>query len=518
MARFIGRQREMEELDEVLEQEGGKFLLVYGRRQVGKTTLVLHWAQESGRPLIYWVANRNTPTQLRYSMSQTVWTWAHPGSRAIPRFQTWTEIFETLADLVGERPVTIVFDQYSYAVESDATITSDLQSAWDRLFKDRDITLALVGSHIGLMVDLMDYDAPLYGRITTQLPVDPLAFPFLTKFLPNYTPEERVAVYAVTGGIPAYLEKFSDEESVGENVQRLFMQRTSQFRSEPFVIIGEVIRRETKTYEAVLNAIATGKRTPQEIGTALGMASSHFAPYLRRLRELRLIERRVPATVPLEDWEEGRISEYVVADPYLHFYFRFIAPNLRLVEQNLASALWKRIQKDFTAFVGESAFQQLCRDWVMLQAGEGNFPFLPEVVGLHWDHDTRIDLVATNWEEKAILFGECIWGASEIDPLVVADLVEKGKRVVPGSGWQVHHAVFSRVGFSEATRALAAEQGVRLVDLATMDADLRAAYLSAEEEEEEEQAKAREAGEERADEGPAEGEAEEGQSGEEEAE
>ena len=85
-------------------------------------------------------------------------------------------------------------------------------------------------------------------------------------------------------------------------------------------------------------------------------------------------------------------------------------------------------------------------------------------------------------EEKAILFGECIWDADEVDPKRVTDLIDRGNRAVPGSGWQVHYALFSRAGFSEATRALATEQGVRLVDLATMDADLKAAFPPPEEE------------------------------------
>jgi len=105
----------------------------------------------------------------------------------------------------------------------------------------------------------MGYHAPLYGRFTAQLPVDPLPFSALSDFLPRYSAAERVAVYAVAGGIPAYLERFDDAESVGANIRRLFMRRTGMFRSEPFILVGDVIRRETQTYEAVLKAVAAGR-------------------------------------------------------------------------------------------------------------------------------------------------------------------------------------------------------------------------------------------------------------------
>jgi AAA+ ATPase superfamily predicted ATPase len=485
MSIFVGRQREMAELNAVLAREGAHFLLVYGRRQVGKTTLVLRWAQETDQPVIYWVAPRDTPAQLRHGFTQNLWGWAHPGSRAVPRFDTWDEVFETAANLIGNKPVILILDQFSYAIESDAALPSKLQAAWDRLLKNRNVVLMLVGSNVGTMLDLVDYEAPLYGRITRQLPVDPLAFPFVSDFLPEYSAVDRLTTYAVTGGVPAYLERFDATQTVGENVQRLFLSRTGMFRNEPFILIGEVIRRETRTYEAILKAIAAGRRTPQKIGAALGLVSSYLSPYLKQLEALRLVERRIPATVPLEHRQASRISQYHVADPYLHFHFRFIAPHLSLVEQDLAGPLWQRIEGDLDAFVGETAFRNLCREWLMLQARAGELPFLPEIMGSHWGPEADVDLVAINWQEQAVLLAECRWDTEAVGPSVIAGLIGKAPHVVPGDGWQVNYTVFARAGFSEAAREMAAEQGVQLVDLATMDADLRTAFVPVEEEEEE---------------------------------
>lgn len=475
MDKFVGRQRDLNELNTVLAQGGSQFILIYGRRRVGKTTLILQWARQTGRPVIYWVATRDTPAQVRLGFMQALWAWAYPGSQAAPRFDTWAEAFETAANLIGDQPVILIMDEFSYAAESDPSLPSNLQAAWDHLFKDRNVTLALAGSHIGMMVDLMGYHAPLYGRFTAQLPVDPLPFPALRDFLPRYTAAERVAVYAVAGGIPAYLERFSDTESVGANIQRLFMRRAGMFRSEPFILVCDVIRRETQTYEAVLKAVAAGKRTPHEIGVMLGPSSSYLSPYLKQLESLRLIERRLPATIPPEQRQTSRNSRYHLADPYLRFYFRFIQPNLGLVEQELTDMLWQRIAEQVRAFVGLTAFEDLCREWTLVQARARQLPFSLEIVGSHWSRDAQVDVVALNWREKAILLGECKWGVDAVGRSVVRELVEKSPQVVPEDDWQAHYVFFARAGFTDAARAEAEVVGAQLVDLATLDADLRRA-------------------------------------------
>jgi len=475
MPRFFGRQRELAELNDILAQGGSQFILVYGRRRVGKTTLILQWAKDTGRPVIYWVATRDTPAQVRLGFVQALWAWAYPDSRAVPRFDTWAEAFETASRLIGDQPVILIMDEFSYAAESDPSLPSNLQAAWDHRFKNQNVTLTLAGSHIGMMVDLMGYHAPLYGRFTAQLPVDPLPFPALRDFLPHYTTAERVAVYAVAGGIPAYLERFDDTESIGTNIQRLFMRRTGMFRSEPFILVGDVIRRETQTYEAVLKAIAAGRRTPQEIGAMLDLTSPYLSPYLKQLESLRLIERRLPATIPSERRRTSRNSRYHLADPYLRFYFRFIQPNLGLVEQELMNVLWERIAEQFRAFVGLTAFEELCREWTLVQARTGRLPFSPEVVGSHWSKDVQVDVAALNWRERAILLGECKWGVNAVGRSIVRELVKKSPQVVPEDDWQVYYVFFARAGFTDAARVKAETVGAQLVDLAALDAGLRQA-------------------------------------------
>ena len=174
MTKFAGRQRDLRDLNEVIARPGAHFILVYGRRRVGKTTLILNWARQTGRPVVYWVASRDTRAQVRRSFTQAVWTWAYPGEGQLaPRFDSWEQVFRQTARLIAAQPVILIMDEFSYAVESDPSLPSYLQAAWDHLFKESNVTIVIAGSHIGMMVEMMGYHAPLYGRFTAQLPVAP---------------------------------------------------------------------------------------------------------------------------------------------------------------------------------------------------------------------------------------------------------------------------------------------------------------------------------------------------------
>ncbi len=470
---FFDRKAEIAELNQMLTDPGSQFVLIYGRRRVGKTTLLLHWAQETGRPTIYWMAKRETPDACRRSLARVVWRWAYPEEDRPepPSFDSWEILFREIARMIGDEPIILILDEFPYAVESDSSLPSHLQAAWDHHLKGKSLFLALSGSHIGMMVDLMNQNAPLYGRFTGQLPIGPLPFATLKNYFPDYAAAERVATYAVLGGIPAYLERFDPRKNLTDNIRRHLFQRTGMFRSEPSFLVSDLVR-ETRNYEAILRSVASGDNTPGDIAKCTGLAVNNIPSYLNRLRDLHLVERHIPATLPPDQREATTQSHYLVADPFLRFYFRFVEPNQEMIEMGLHDALWARISEQFRAFVGLTTFENLCRQWLLHQAQNRRLAFHPEIVGSHWARDSQVDVVAINWHTKAILLGECKWGLNGIHRSVVTDLIQKSERVVPGDDWQVHYAFFSRGGFTEA--ALEAGQAVQaqMLDLETLDRDL----------------------------------------------
>lgn len=482
MAHFVDRQEELDELNALLESAArgkSEFVIIYGRRRIGKTTLILNWSEQCGRSTLYWVARRETPEATRYSLARALWRWAYPESPdpQPPRFDSWEPLLEQMTRMIGDEPVIIIFDEFSYAAESDPSLPSHVQAIWDHFLKEKPVILVLAGSHIGMMVDMLGYHAPLYGRFTGQLALTPLPFATVTDFFPTYSAEERVATYAVLGGVAGYWERFDAAQSLVDNIQHHLFRRMGFFRSEPMVLISDLVR-ETRNYEAVLRAIATGDHTPVEMARTTGISSPNLGPYLKRLVELGFVERRVPATIPLPQRRTTTRSRYHVSDSYLRFYFRFMDPHLDMIEQKQTNLLWERIKEQFRAFIGLTTWEELCREWVMLQGNQGKLPFAFELVGSHWSADVQVDIVAINWRDKAILLGECKWGLKNVNRATIRELVAKTPMTVPDDEWQVHYAYFARSGFTDAARAEAQKLDAILVDLERLDNDLRTALLA----------------------------------------
>lgn len=472
---FVDRETEIRALDDILARRGAQFLVVYGRRRVGKTTLLLEWARRSQAPTLYWVAAREPSALLLRGFSQSIYAHAHPDHQIDPRFSypSWEMALREAAALARDRRLILIIDEFPYAAQSEHALPSLLQNAWDHAFKSTEVVLVLAGSQVGMMVDALSYHAPLYGRTTAQLPLKPLPFRSLSQFFPRYSAEQRVAIYAILGGIPAYLEKFRDDISLANNVREQILSSTSIFQQEALFLLQDEVR-EVNNYLAVIRAIGEGAHSLDDITLNSGLAKNHASTYLARLQELTLVQRQVPATLPRN--KRTTQSRYVLDDAFLRFYFRFLAPHRILLEQGLVNRLWELISDGLRSFVGQTAFEDICRTWTLEQAAAGSLPFLPDTVGRHWSHDAEIDVVAVNWSQHQILLGECKWGVDAVGRDVIESLVNvRAPRILAkldGDGWQVHFVFFARAGFTDAARSHAATVSARLVDLAMIDADL----------------------------------------------
>ncbi len=476
MAQFFNREAEMATLDRLVGQDESQLVMVYGRRRVGKTTLLTTWAARSGLPTFYWVAKREARETLMANFARQVWAWEHQadGTEIAFRPPDWDSVFGMLAQAIGGRTCLIILDELPYLLESDPAFASYLQAAWDHRLRATSARVFVSGSHVGMMTGLVAHEAPLYGRLTAQILVQPLAFPDIALFLPDYDVHKRLAVYAILGGIPAYLERWRSSQSLTENIERLFLLRTGWFRNEPLVVISDLTQRETTSYEATLRAIAAGNHSREDIAAASAIPTTSLSHYLNRLLDLQMVERRAPATVPPARSRTSRHNRYFLRDPYLRFYYRFVDPNLHLIEQGLSRRLWTSLEEQFRAFVAAS-FEELCREWVPAQAQSGMLPFDPEVIGSHWAANAQVDVVAINWKKKQILLGEAKWGGDPVGRGVLRELMDKVARVAPdgGEGWQVHYALFARAEFTEAARAEAAQHGALLLTLPEMEPGLR---------------------------------------------
>ncbi|MCP5099396.1 MAG: ATP-binding protein, partial [Chloroflexi bacterium] len=472
MSNFFNRHQELIELNQLIEEPEAQLVMVYGRRRIGKTTLLTRWAEQTGLPTFYWVAKRDPKEVLQANLAQAVYAWEHNleyADTAI-RPDDWEVVLRMLARAIGNKRAIVILDELPYALEQDTGLGSHLQAAWDHLFKDGQVLLFLSGSHIGMLTDLTRYQSPLYGRLTAQFPLTPLTFKNIQAFLPHCNWQKRLAVYAILGGVPAYLERWRDKQTIAQNVERLFLQRTGWFRNEPLVLISDLTQREATKYEAILKAIANGRTSREDIAAFTATPSSSLSHYLPRLIDLQFVEKRVPATVPLKQIKTSKHSRYHLRDSFLRFYYRFVDPNLHLIEQGLTHHLWQTINRQLRPFVAYT-FEALCRQWVIDQTQQEQLPFIPENVGSHWSAQVQIDVVAISWSEKQILLGECKWGDRPISRSIIRELIEEKRDKVlndlpdKGIGWTVHYAFFAREAFTSAAQETAQKHQAGLYTL-----------------------------------------------------
>ena len=473
---FVDRVRELAFLNSLLQRTqptAAQMVLLYGRRRVGKTVLARHWAESTNLPTIYWAAEREPANlQRRKLFAKMI---GMPLNQA-PIFEAWADLWEAFAHLIGDQRRILVIDEVTYAAESDEAFLSALQHAWDQRLKHSQLVVILSGSHVHTMETLLARGSPLFGRFAGQWHLEPLAFGALREFLPKWSVDERIAAYAMMGGIPAYLERLIPERSLVDNIRDVILDPGGMFVAEPELLLYDEVR-DPRVYQAILQAIGAGAHTLDDIANATLISKTHLSSYLARLQELRFVERRLPATITPQKIRLSRMGRYHLTDPFLRFYFRFVAPQRSEVGYQQASIL-ALIKEQLRAFVGVTAYEELCRAWVATASQSGQLPFAVQQVGSHWSRNVQVDVVGVNRHTKTILLGECKWGADRVPREVVTELIEnkspKMLALLPDEGppWTMHYALFSRAGFTPAARTLAEEHEAILVDLNRMESDL----------------------------------------------
>lgn len=470
---FVDREMELGLLDNLFRRKGAQLLIIYGRRRIGKTRLLTHWLSGLEDRCFYWVATQtSTVNQLR-SFSQAIYSFLNPGSRIDLTFSyaSWEAAFDEIQRATLQERLTVILDEFTYITQANPEVSSILQHAWDHQLKEHsNVFLILTGSLAGMIQrHVLDYQAPLYGRATGRIRLQALSFGALVDVLPRYRSDQRVAVYAITGGVPTYLELFDDRLSIAENLRQRIVTPANIMMEDAIFLLHEQLD-EPRNYMAIIEAIAAGHYALTDLARMAGISRTHISKYLGVLQELGYVERQVPATVRRP--EKSRRGRYVITDPYMRFYFRFLHPNLGFIERGMHKQTISLMQDHLVDFIGTHTFEELCQDWVTIQADLGNLPFLPERVGGFWSPEVQVDVVATSWRTKNILLGECKWVTGKVGRGVIRQLVDKSEKVLPKGDWTVHYVLFARQGFTEAAGQEAQSLHAALVTLEHLEMDL----------------------------------------------
>ena len=460
---FIGRKEEMKKLDQMYKSGGFEFAVVYGRRRIGKTTLITEFCK--GKKAIYYMASESTSKDNLESFSRAVFEVLSPGLE-MPPFQSFDQLFRFIGQHLQERLI-LVIDEYPYLAASEKAVSSLIQAYIDQYWKDSPLMLILCGSSMSFMENqVLGYKSPLYGRRTGQFRLRPFTYFEAEQFFPGYIAEEKALIYGVTGGIPEYLSRVRPELTVDENIVELFFTSSGRLFEEP----SNLLKQEMKNYaayHAVISAVAKGKSRLNEIATTVGEETSACANHLKALISLGLIKKEVPY---MEN-EKSRKTIYRLDDNMFRFWYRFVAPDISGIERGLGKWIYEnKVKGQLADFMG-SVFEEICIQHLYRPDVIENAPFFYGSVGRWWGTDPRIksqveiDILGTCGEH--MLLGECKWRNEKTDVDVLEKLRYCGEMFHQREKW---YYLFSKSGFTGAIREKAKESDrIRLIGFADME-------------------------------------------------
>ncbi len=449
--KFIGRKREMKKLESEYSRDSS-FVVIYGRRRVGKTTLIKEFLKN--KTAFYFLATEEIESQSMKRLAGVVARTTKNRLLQNATFTDWLDLFQVIADYEPEKKKVLVIDEFPYLVKTNSAFPSILQNAWDEILKDNNLMLILSGSLIGMMQKhALSYDSPLYGRRTSQMRLAPLSFTDIYA-VQNLSFTESVEQYAVTGGVPKYLEFFEDGRELTEQIKDAVLSKNGFLYEEPFFLL----KSESMTavnYFSIIKAIADGNHKIGKIAGVLGIESSKLTPYLSTLSELGFVEKRTPVTE--KNPEKSRKGLYFIADNFIRFWFRYVYPYKGELELDNMQIVLEEMKKDFETKFVAFAYEDICKDIFANLCKRGVVDFVPSQIGAYWLNDytgdTEIDVMAVDNQNKRIFAGECKYHRNPVDAPVYYALKEKvlnaGEIRKSYPGYDVIYGIFSKSGFTQ---------------------------------------------------------------------
>ena len=450
MEQFIDRDVELDQLTDCYASETADFVVIYGRRRLGKSELVRQSISDRTDAVYYQAVESTAQNQLEQFVETT--------TAQFPSVENVRRDWEVLLEALGTEDAIVVIDEFPFLIEEDESLPSRIQRVWDMELQETGMTLVLVGSSISVMEEkVLAGSAPLYGRRTATIDLKPLAVADACQFVPAYDPETAIITWSIYGGTPYYLQTIDPDQQIGTNVQQAILSERGLLYSEPEFLLRTELR-QPNTYFSILRALAHGRRTPTEIAGMAGVESGSLSTYLQKLRRLRLVERHIPVTESPTSSKRGR---YRIAAPLFRFWFRFVYGNqdqLRLLGENAYDELVAPELADYVS----PLFERLCQ-----QALPALLDRQFRNVGQWWFKEHELDVLGLTTD--GLVAGECKFTSQPVSEGVLTDLERTTAEVrwpeEPTEG-ETLYVLFSRSGYTtDLERVAETRDDVRLFDL-----------------------------------------------------
>lgn len=455
MERFIDREAEMETLEREYERKGSALVVIYGRRRVGKTTLISEFIKD--KRALFFLASEESEIQNRLAFKDKAAEFIDSDLLRNADVKNWDVIFRTIMDASFESKPIIVIDEFQYIGKSNPAFPSVFQRIWEENLKHKQVMVILCGSLISMMESqTLAYNSPLYGRRTAQIRLTPIPFRYYGEIFPHKNRRERIEMYAITGGVPKYIELFEESKDIYTAIFYNVLNRSGYLYDEPSFLLKQEVS-EIGSYFSVIKAIAAGNSRLSAMASILEVKATGLTKYLKTLIDLDIVEREVPVTE--ENPETSKKGLYKIKDNYIRFWFAFVYPNRSFIEIGNSRIVMSKIQKSLVSAHIAYVYEDVCRERMWDLNAEDCWPFHFSKIGRWWDAHHEIDIAAIDPDGNNLILGECKFWQEPVGISVLNSLKDKASYV----DWKrnnrhVWYILFSVSGFTEDLKQFAETQ------------------------------------------------------------
>lgn len=444
---FFDRKGELKKIKHIYDNlETGEFVVIYGRRRVGKTAFIKKFLETVKREQIYYMVHKTGKTELLELLADAIFD--QTGNRV--RFFDWKDVLSYLEEKSRTEKIVMVFDEFSRFQETAPEFITQLQDHWDSTLKRNKILLIAIGSSMSMMHQIfMQNTSPLYGRVTYTFHLEPFRYVDFRTMFSELDEKEKIALFSVFGGTPHFLwfAKKTGKRDVFAILETLVLHPTGRLKDEPSNFITMELKKDAK-YNALLYAIAKSNGERKEIVHKSGIQSKDIDYYVNNLIELLSIVEKV---TPM--FQKQREIRYKIKDNYFHFWYKFIFPNMSIIELGNIALVKEKIKEDLNAYIGYR-FEEIIKELLILYNGKKikdlaiNFT----AIGPWWGKNREggaeeIEIVANNAKTRNIILSEVKWTNKPIGSVEIKKLDAKA-RYINTSG-KFHYLVVSTAGFTE---------------------------------------------------------------------
>lgn len=417
---FVDRTEETTRLKEAVSREKTSLVVIYGRRRLGKSTLIKKVLSESD---IYFLADRSEGSHQRSLLAKVL-------SQVFPDFDKltypdWESMLRAINYRTDKR-FTMCFDEFPYLVEQSPELPSVLQKLIDE--KQLKYNLVLCGSSQNMMYGLfLDAASPLYGRADEIMKLAPIHLPYIQEAL-KLDAVSAIEEYTVWGGVPRYWELRENRTSLYDALWHNVLSVNGTLYEEPAKLFQDDVKDIVKT-STIMSYIGTGANRLSEIAARSNEPATNLSRPLKKLIDLGFLEKDIPFGV---DDKNAKKSLYKIADPFMAFYYQFVVPNRSFIELGRHLPLEQALTAHFSEYVSMH-WEKLCRDAVTgnmingIAFGKAKRWWGPVLNEKKEAEQIEIDVMAESLDKKVLLVGECKWTNQENGKRLTVELLRKAK-------------------------------------------------------------------------------------------